>query len=301
MQTFPREIRPIIQLVAVFAAISFAAPASRAQVRIQKAPAEPQMQPPSADDLSKNPELLKEFGNLINQFQHNIQYPGPRSESRLLPLMPASTMFYAAIPNYGKATDQAVKILHQELQDNAAFREWWHQGDMATTGPKLEDALKKFSELNDFLGDEIAVSGAADGNEPSFVMFAEVRKPGLKKYLQQMFQGLAGNATPQVRVFDPQELAAAVDKGASQGAVILVRPDFVVAAKDLAALRTFSVRLDHPGREFAATPFGMRVAREYQGGVTVLGAAACRGIAGCEPDAAKKRRPGVRRAAWRSV
>jgi type IV pilus assembly protein PilA len=278
MQIFPREMRSIIQFFAVFAAIFSTASVSRAQVRIQKAPAEPQTQPPFADDMSKNPELLKEFGNLINQFQHNIQYPAPRSESRLLTLLPAATMFYAALPNYGQASDQALKILRQELHDNAAFREWWHQGEMATTGPRLEDALKKFSELNDFLGGEIVVSGASDGKEPSFVIVAEVRKPGLKKYLQQMFQDLAGNAKPQIRVFDPQELATAVDKGVSQEAVILVRPDFVVAAKNLDALRRFSARLDQPGREFVATPFGKRVAREYQDGVTVLGAADMQGF-----------------------
>jgi type IV pilus assembly protein PilA len=288
MQIFPREMRPFIQFFAVFAAILFAASVSRAQVRIQKAPAEPQTQPPFADDMSKNPELLKEFGNLVNLFQHNVQYPGPRSESRLLTLLPASTMVYAAFPNYGQASDQALKILRQELQDNAAFRDWWHQGEMATTGPKLEDALKKFSELNDFLGGEIVVSGASDGKEPSFVTVAEVRKPGLKKYLQQMFQDLAGNAKPQIRVFDPQELAAAVDKGASQEAVILVRPDFVVAAKNLDALRSFSARLDQPGREFAATPFGKRVAREYQDGVTVLGAADVQGFINQAPPAKKQ-------------
>jgi type IV pilus assembly protein PilA len=271
-------MRPSIRLFTVFAAIFFAASVSTAQVKIQKAPAEPQTQPPFADDLSKNPELLKEFGNLVNQFQHNIQYPGPRSESRLLPLLPASTMFYAAFPNYGQVSDQVVKILRHELQDNSAFRDWWHQGEMATTGPKLEDALVKFSELNDFLGEEIVVSGATDGKEPSFVIVAQVRKPGLKKYLQQMFQDLTGNAKPQIHVFDPQELAAAVDNGASQTAVILVRPDFVVAAKNLTALRTFSARLDQPGREFAATPFGKRVAREYQDGVTVLGAADLQGF-----------------------
>lgn len=288
MQTFSREMLPVIRFFAVFTAVFFAASGSGAQVRIQNAPAEPQTQPPFADAFSKNPELLKEFGNLINQFQRNIQYPGPRSESRLLPLLPASTMFYAAFPNYGQASDHAVKILRQELQDNAAFRDWWHHGEMATMGPRLEDALEKFSALNDFLGEEIVVSGASDGKESSFVIVAEVRKPGLKKYLQQMFQDLAGNAKPQIRVFDPQELATAVDKGASEEAVIFVRPDFVVAAKNLAALRSFSARLDQQGREFAATPFGKRLAREYQDGVTVLGAADLQGFINQAPAATKQ-------------
>ncbi|HTC64437.1 MAG TPA: hypothetical protein VK709_16475 [Candidatus Saccharimonadales bacterium] len=288
MQTFLRGMRPIIPFFAIFAAIFFAASASNAQVRIQKAPAEPQTQTPSADDSSKNSELLKAYGNLINQFQHNIQYPGPRSESRLLPLLPTSTMIYAAFPNYGQASDQALKILRQELRDNAVFRDWWHQGAMATTGPKLEDALQKFSELNDFLGDEIVVSGTTDGRVPSFVIVAEIRKPGLKKYLQQMIQDLAGKTKPQFSVLDPQELAAVADKGAPQGGVILVRPDFLVVAKNLAALRSFSVSLDHPNREFAATSFGKRIAREYQDGVTALSAADLQGFLNQAPLARKQ-------------
>jgi type IV pilus assembly protein PilA len=288
MQTFPREMRPIIQFLAVLTAFFLTASVPRAQVRIQNAPAESQTRPPISDDLSKNSELLKAYGNLINQFQHNIQYPGPRSESRLLPLLPVSTMIYAAFPNYGQTSDQALKILRQELQDNSAFRDWWHKGDMATTGPKLEDALEKFSELNAFLGEEIVVSGATDGKVPNFVIVAEVRKPGLKKYLQQMFQDLASKTKPQFSVLDPQELATASDKGASQDGVILVRPDFVVAAKNLAALRSFSARLDHPGREFAATPFGKRVEQEYQGGVTALGAADLQGFLNQAPLARKQ-------------
>ena len=77
-------------------------------------------------------------------------------------------------------------------------------------------------------------------------------------------------------------------KAHSQEAVILVRPDFVVAAKNLAALRAFSARLDQPRREFAATPFGKRVAREYQDGVTVLGAADLQGFINQVPPAQKQ-------------
>ncbi len=288
MRVSPRAMRPIVRFFAIFATIFLAASVSGAQVGIQKAPAVPQSRPPVADALSKNPELLKEVGNLISRFQHDIQYPGPRSDSRLLPLLPASTMFCVAFPNYGQAADQAVKILRQELQANAAFRDSWHQGEMATMGPKMEVALEKFSELNDFLGEEIVVSGAANGKQPSFVLFAEVRKPGLKKFLQQMFQDLAGTAKPQIRVFDPQELAATVDNGASQQAVILVRPDFVVVAQNPATLRSFSLRLDHPSREFAATPFGKRIAREYRDGVVAVGAADLQGFIDQVPPATKQ-------------
>jgi len=54
---------------------------------------------------------------------------------------------------------------------------------------------------------------------------------------------------------------------------VLVRPDFVVAASDLATLRSFNARLDRSSRDFASTPFGQRGVKEYEGGVTILAAA----------------------------
>jgi len=55
--------------------------------------------------------------------------------------------------------------------------------------------------------------------------------------------------------------------------VILVRPDFVVAALDVGALRSFNARLDRKSTEFASTPFGQRVAQAYEGGAAVVVAA----------------------------
>jgi len=47
-----------------------------------------------------------------------------------------------------------------------------------------------------------------------------------------------------VRVLDLQELATAKDTGLPQDLVVLVRPDFVLAAVDLATLRSFNRRGD---------------------------------------------------------
>src|SRR5260370_7898706 len=104
-------------------------------------------------------------------------------------------------------------------------------------------------------------------------MVAEVRKPGLKKFLQQMVNELVGQSKPGVRVLDLQELAVATDGGSVDDLVLLVRPDFVVTGLNLPTLRRFNARLDQGSKGFASTPFGQRVALGYEGGVTILAAA----------------------------
>jgi type II secretory pathway pseudopilin PulG len=191
----------------------------------------------------------------------------------LLPLLPESTMAYGAFPNYGDAASEALTVFGEELKESSILREWWLHGQAATVGPKIEDSLAKFSQLNQYLGEEIAVSGTMEGKEPNLLIVTEIRKPGLKKYLQQMLAELAGKSKSGVYVLDTQQLAAAETKPASGDLLILVRPDFVVGALNLATLRKFNSRLDQASRGFVATPFGHRVEQAYAGGVTMLAAA----------------------------
>jgi len=229
---------------------------------------------PSPQDLTKYPGLLPEFGQLLEKLQHEVHPPPARGQSRLLPLLPESTVFYAALPNYGEASHQALAIFEREVQQNPTLHAWWQQGDLAANGPKVEDALEKVYQFSQYLGDEIVVSGAAEGGKPPrLVIIAESRKPGLKDFVQQMAKEFGGNSEPAVRVLDVQELATARDARPAQQLVILVRPDFVVAALDVGALRSFNARLDKKSTEFASTPFGQRVAQAYEGGAAVVVAA----------------------------
>ena len=229
---------------------------------------------PLPQDLTKYPGLLPELSQLLEKLQHEVQSPTPRGQSRLLPLLPESTVFYAALPNYGEASHQALAIFEREVQQNPTLHAWWQQGDLAANGPKAEDALEKVYQFSQYLGDEIVVSGATEGGRPpSLVILAELRKPGLKDFIQQMAKELGGNSEPAVRVLDVQELATARDTRPAQQLVILVRPDFVVAALGVDALRSFNARLDKKSTEFASTPFGQRVAQAYEGGAGVVVAA----------------------------
>jgi len=269
-QNLQRRKRYFVQTAATILAILLLASACGAQARPQgQAPADQWTQ-----ELNKKyPGLLEEFGKLINKIQQSVQFPEGRGESRLLPLLPEETMSYGALPNYGETASQALKIFRQELVDNAVLRNWWQHSEAATVGPKVEDAVEKFSQLSQYLGEEIVFSGAMEGRDPKFLMVAEARKPGFKKFLQGMLDALPGKSKAGVRVLDLQELAAAKETKPSEELLILVRSDFVVGALDVATLRKFNVRLEGKSRGFAGTPFGQRIVQEYKGGVTVLAAA----------------------------
>jgi type IV pilus assembly protein PilA len=239
----------------------------------QATPASQQADVPWAQDLKNHPGLLAEFGRLFEKFQKSIQFPAPRSESRLMPLLPPSTMSYAALPNYGDVTQQALKVFRQELEESAVLRDWWQHGDMATAGPKIEDSLEKLTQLQQYLGEEIVISGSLEGQDPKLLLVAEIRKPGLKKFLQESITQLGGESKQGIHILDQQDLATAKDDGWPKGLLLLVRPDYVVGAMDLATLRKFNARLAGQSREFVATPFGQRIAKEYAGGLTLLAAA----------------------------
>jgi hypothetical protein len=261
------------QCVAVTAVTVLTASAGAAQ-----ATAKSQAGVPGLQDLKADPGLMIEFGELLKKLQHDVQLPPARGQSRLLPLQQESTVVYTAFPNYGDAFHQALTIFQRELQDRPVLRAWWQHGELAANGPKVEDALEKVYQLSQFLGDEITVSVAgstmsvASEQGPSLMILAEIRKSGLKDFLQQMANQSADKSKPPFHVFDVKELAAAKEMFPPQQPVILVRPDLVVGTLDLSELRRLNAHLDANSREFVFSPFGQRVAQEYEGGTTVLGA-----------------------------
>lgn len=258
-----------IKCVAVITMIFLVASAGVAQAMPSGQP-----QVPWSEDLKKYPGLPAEFGHLVEKLQQDIQLPPARGLSRLLPLLPESTVFYAAFPNYGDASHQALSIFRQEVQQSPALRAWWQHGELAANGPKVEDSLERFYQLSQYLGDEIVISGAIEGRQdPSLLILAEVRKPGLDVFLQQMVKELAGKSKPAVRVLNVQELSTAKDAPPEQQLVILVRSDFIVGASSVATLRTFNSRLDSGSPAFASTQFGQRLAQAYEGGAMVVGGA----------------------------
>lgn len=224
-----------------------------------------------SQNSSKHMALLAEFAHLQNRMEEKIQLPNLRYQSRVLPLLPQSTVLYAGIPNYGDAIQQASQLFEQELQESAVLRQWWQQVQANRKGPGLEEVLQKLHDLSQYLGDEIVFSAALDRQHDSPLVVAEVTKPGLKEFIQRLMAQSKANDHSDFRVLDPQELSN--EQIPNRNLLILVRPDFVVVAHDIFSLRSFNAQLDQGGRGFAATPFGQRLQRAYSSGAGLLFAA----------------------------
>jgi type IV pilus assembly protein PilA len=233
--------------------------------------APPQVTQGQAAPMDNYSGLLPEFSNLMEKFDRELQFPPPRSESRLLPLLPESTVLYVAFPNYGDAAHQALQIVKEECKTSPALRAWWEQGGVKGTGAHAEEFVEKFQRASQYIGDEIVIAGGTNGFAPSFVILSEVKRPGLKDVLEQMGKEAAGPGKPGIHVLDQQELGVAKD-GNPQKLLVLVRPDYVIGAFDVATLRGINARLDGGRREFPATAFGRRLEQAYQGGSTIVGA-----------------------------
>ena len=241
-----------------------AAPATK-----QKA-AKPQAEPDWLEDAMKDPGFISGMEHVMQRMAE-IPPPAPRTQSHILPRLSDTTAFYAAVPNYEQTLRQNVEIIQQELRDNAALRDFVqkHKADDVT---KFQTALLKLADFFAYLGDEFVITGNLKGKEPSGVLIAEVRKPGLRDFLEKADQDWNTLSDAHLRIFDPQQLqTAADDKG--KNTLVLVRPDFVVIGFNVATLRDFNTELDKGPDTFAAGALGKRLAQSYQSGAQMLMAA----------------------------
>jgi len=252
---------------------------------------------PSGDAFAKYLPLLQELGYLQEKMQREIQFPPLRSQSKLLPLLPASTEIYLALPNYGDSLHQAVEIFHRALKEREVLRDQWQS---FPAGPMVEDGLDKVYQFSQYLGNEIAVSGELKPKGGSALIIAEIRKPGLSAFLKGLVKQFTGAANGPVQILSPQELLTAKSRSTTH-TFVLVRADLVVVAFDLASLKSFNAQLARPGGKLAPTPFGQRLAQAYQAGAGLLLGADLEKIKGLIPFGNKRDEAGFRQTGFADV
>src|SRR5262245_38813608 len=206
---------------------------------------------------NKYPGMMDAIGHLMERMRNEITYPAPRSESRLLPQLPDSTVLYMAIPNYGDTMRQAAQILRSEIKASAVLREAIQKNkEWAELEPKIEDALEKASQLQQFLGDEVVITGDMKGSVPVLLAVAQIHKPGLKEFLQKALAEISKNQKSGVRIFDANELTSAEVEPGRDELLVLLQGDLVAASSDLGELRKFSTELEQKKKaETASTAF----------------------------------------------
>lgn len=227
-------------------------------------------QSPAFRELEKKyPGLMEEFARLLQQLHANVQIPAPRSQSRLLEVLPGPAAFYMAVPNYGDSVHQALAIFRQELLQSQPLQNWW-KDTAGKDGAQFEKAMQDFYEFSQYVGDDIVITSPAVTKEFSATAIAELRKPGLRDFMAHLNREY-GPKLP-LRVYSPQELAKAQDFGRGDDPVVLLRPDFVVASFDVATLRAMNKALEQRKGTFINTDLGRRVAQSYQRKISMVAA-----------------------------
>lgn len=237
----------------------------------RKAAAQKQETPAPAVNLGEYGPLVEEFAHLAAKVQQGVQVPAPRTQSKLLPMLPASTSVYVSLPNFGETLYQANQIFNQEVQDSTVLRDWW-QNKVGVAGMMVEGVIEQIHQFTGYLGDEIVISGSVKSKGGSLLILADIRKPGLKAFLQQLLDQYGGPNAP-VQILTPQQLLTAKAPAKSNPLLILIRPDVLVASSDLTTLRSANAQLTRGGGTFNSSAFGQRLAQAYQGGVGMLAGA----------------------------
>ena len=227
-----------------------------------------------SSDLDHELALLGEFSKLRTKLEE-IQTPGPRYESKILPLLPTDTVLYIGIPNLGDALQQANQIFQQQLSQSTVLQDWWNKSGKSDQHPTPQELIDQIHAISQYLGDEVVITARASSVSDSHgpVLLAEVRQPGLKDYLQQHLANTltSGQGTGNLRVIDAQSLSSL--SGDERGMIMLVRSKTLVVGGDAASVRQMSAQLDAGATLFAGTDFGQRIANVYSRGTETLVAA----------------------------
>ncbi len=195
------------------------------------------------DDISwsRNRDRLVEQLNKLRGSLQEIHLPALRYSSRLLGRLPASTVFFAGIPNLGQYLGEAQVVFRKQLADSPELRAW-----LASRGFDLDPLIEKLRTANEYLGDEIVIIGAAhEESGPSGpVILAEVKRGGFPEFLKSIAPGFTVESPSGLVVFGP------------------------VAN----SVRWVAASVDSPNG-FQTTPFYGRIAQAYREGAGMLLAA----------------------------
>jgi hypothetical protein len=208
---------------------------------------------------------LTNLGHRIAQ----IPFPQPRYSSDLLPRMPAGTVLYISIPNFGEFLKEANTIFQDQLNASPELLEWWSKGHDRNP-EQLNEFVAKIDDISQYLGDEVVFIGLGQEDRSAVAMIADVKRSGLKEELQQQFASGAANLV----VFDQTSLAAAgAVPGAARGGYALVRDHEVVFGDSVATLKKLNAQLDTGPSGFSASDFGKQIGAAYgRGAGIILGA-----------------------------
>jgi len=207
--------------------------------------------------------LLGEFAGLHRQLEA-IPGPTPRYDSTLLKMVPADTMLYVAIPNIGATLSQADQLLQERIGQSEALQQWWNQQQASGKTQKLEKMIDEIHNLSGYLGDEVVVALPQDAHAP--LILAEVKRPGLREYLEQRIGEFSAGNEIKATVIDDPFSPALLSTGKDQSFVFL-KNNFIVVTSDIGRLRHAAALIEGLATSnFVSSPFYVAIQRAYHSG-----------------------------------
>lgn len=211
----------------------------------QQAASIPALASSVAAAVSWSPEAeayLELLGSFVKIERELASFPTElRTNSALLPYLPAQAVVYGTIPNPGITIGRALALAAEQSAQNATFGAWWE----SATGRMLRQMVDRVQSVNPLLGEEIVFSASiAPGvNDPVPMVMARV-KPGKRAELASALERLFAEA------------------GEAPGAYS-VSDDLVVVSESPANL---AWTLAHVGQG-AGSPFAAAIGERYRRGV----------------------------------
>src|SRR4029453_8623951 len=209
-----------------------------------------------------------------------VPRPGVRNSTHLLDLMPADTMVYAALPNLTNTIAESHRVIQERMTQNPALREWWSKEQSGRT-QNMDQAIETIRQFGDYLGEEIAVSVALNGNtKPDApLVLAELKNSaGLREFIEQQIAKYSAGQTgkPDIQfVEDPSKAtASSTDVEKKDELYVWIKNDLLAASPKLQQLQSLQELQANGGTSgFTGTPFHDRIAQVYAAGAGIVVAA----------------------------
>ncbi|HEV2423966.1 MAG TPA: FecR domain-containing protein [Terriglobia bacterium] len=216
--------------------------------------------------------LLGEFSTLHKQFE-SIPGPSLRYDSRLLKMVPADTVFYAAIPNIGSTLAQANQLFQDRIQQSEVLQRWWKSKQASGEAQKTGEMIDRIRNFSDYLGDEVVIAMPSSNQSP--VLLAEVKRSDFRPFLEQQlreFGGQSPSAAPQL-LENPAAILPG-QPGRKDQPLVLLQNNILAVAADARQMRALATEIGGSGSSgFASTPFYAAIQKAYQSGAGWLLAA----------------------------
>ncbi len=233
-------------------------------------------------NAAKYAGLVTELTKLRRDVNQQVARPGVRYSSKLVDLVPANSVFYAALPNLTETLAESRKVMQERIKQNPALAEWAKSAK--GNGPVMDDkTLNRIQEFGSQLGDEIVVSAEMDakGEPNGILVLGELKNAAtFRTYLDgELARPVNGQGDmPKVKVIE-DPLTATVAKPAATGkgnseVYVWIHDNILAASPQIESLRGLATTFKTPdANRFANSSFHQRIADVYKDGVGLLVAA----------------------------